>query len=119
MGAQVVVSCAADMGLAEVLYDYLKSKLPSSNYSLSIDKDEVGIISEESVINNNAIRQHLDDFIKANPNLSGYSVTQFENVFTIGITHNLDRAILTCEMCGYLTLSEDDLLIHKRVHAIL
>jgi hypothetical protein len=116
--ALIIVSCAADKELAEGLYNYLISRLPSSKYSLSIEKDEVSIRSEKSIINHSEVRKYLDDFIKSNPDLHGYSITEFENVFTIGVRQNLDKAIHSCEMCGYLTLSEGDLINHKRIHAI-
>jgi hypothetical protein len=111
----VVVSCAGDNELAKKLHDYLTSKFSPANV-ISLTEDEITI---QPGIKNDTIRKSLSEFVKSNPDLAGYSVTEFGDIFTIGVPQSLDKVILSCEMCGYLARHEDELNIHKRTHGLL
>lgn len=117
----VVVSCAGDGDLAKRLYDFLVSAYPSAANTdmISLKEDEVTIQNKELGIKNDEMRKSLAKFQASNADLVGYSITEFEHVFTIGIPHSLDKVILSCEMCGYLAHNEDELIIHKRIHGLL
>jgi hypothetical protein len=117
---QLVVSCAGDNELAKKLHSYLTSKFSSAPYDLiSLREDEVTIQNMELGIKNAAVRKFLDEFVGSNPDLAGYSITEFGDIFTIGVAQSLDKVVLTCEMCGYLARHEDELNIHKRTHGLL
>lgn len=116
----VVVSCAGDNKLANNLYNYLASRFsPAPADLILLKEDEVTIQSKELGIKNDAVRTSLDEFVESNPDLASYSITEFGDMFTIGIAQSLDKVILTCEMCGYLARHEDELNIHKRTHGLL
>lgn len=62
----------------------------------------------------------LHDFIKCNPELADYySITEYDDLFVVGIPKGLDEMTVNCEMCGYIASSEDDLIIHKRTHGLI
>jgi hypothetical protein len=59
-------------------------------------------------------------FIKSDPKLAdNYSITEFDDVFVVGIPKSLDEMTVNCEMCGYIALSEEVLIIHKRTHGLI
>jgi hypothetical protein len=116
----VVVSCAGDNELAKNLYDYLASEFsPTPVDLISLKEDEITIKHKELGIKNDAVRKSLDRFVESSPDLTGYSITEFGDIFTIGVRQSLDKVILSCEMCGYLARHEDELSIHKRTHGLL
>ena len=116
----VVVSCAGDNELAMNLHSSLASKFsPAPADLISLKEDEITIQNKELGIKNDAVRKSLDEFVESNPDLVSYSVTEFGDIFTIGVPQSLDKVILSCEMCGYLARHEDELSIHKRTHGLL
>ncbi len=55
-------------------------------------------------------RKLLNEFMKSNPELAdSYSITEFEDMFVVGIPKSLDEMIVNCELCGYIASSEEDL----------
>jgi hypothetical protein len=117
----VVINCACDTELARKIKDYLVNKIiaPPGNSSIYISllEDEIEIVSERLGLSKDGIRNLLNSFIKSNPELSDYySITEFEDIFVIGIQKRLDEMVANCEICGYIASSEEDLIIHKRTH---
>jgi hypothetical protein len=114
--ALVLVSCAGDSDLAKRLYDFLVAAYPASKDVISLDADEITIQNEKPRVKNKEIRQSLAEFQAANPDLEGYTIMEFEDTFTIGIQRKLDELTISCELCGSLFGSEEELDIHRRIH---
>jgi hypothetical protein len=118
----IVINCAGDNELARKINDYLMSKITSSNDTIyiSLSEDELEIVPEKLGISKDAIRKLLHNFIKSNPELADYySITEFDDMFVVGIPRSLDEITVNCEMCGYIASSEEDLNIHKRTHGLI
>jgi hypothetical protein len=121
MSDPVVVSCAGDSELAKRLHDFLLSAYPSAANTgiLALTGDEVTIDNSPLGIKNEAMQRSLAEFQSQNKDLVGYAISEFGNIFTIGILQSLDKVILSCEICGYLAHHEDEMSIHKRTHSLL
>jgi hypothetical protein len=118
----IVISCAGDNELARKINDYLRDRIVPSKDTIyiSLSEDEVEIVLEELGVSRDDIRKTLHDFIKSDPNLADhYSITEFNDIFVLGIPTSLDEMIVNCEMCGYIASSEEDLNIHKRTHGLI
>jgi uncharacterized ferredoxin-like protein len=118
----IVINCAGDNELARKINDYLMGKITQSSDTIyiSLSEDEIEIVLEKLGVSKDEIRKLLDDFIKSNPELlDDYSVTEFNDVFVVGIPKSLDEMTVNCEICGYIASSEDDLNIHKRTHGLI
>jgi hypothetical protein len=118
----IVISCAGDNELARKINDYLRDRIVPSKDAIyiSLSEDEVEIVLEELGVSRDDIRKTLHDFIKSDPNLADhYSITEFNDIFVVGIPTSLDEMIVNCEMCGYIASSEEDLNIHKRTHGLI
>jgi hypothetical protein len=118
----IVISCAGDNELARKINDYLRDRIVPSKDTIyiSLSEDEVEIVLEELRVSRDDIRKTLHDFIKSDPNLADhYSITEFNDIFVVGIPTSLDEMIVNCEMCGYIASSEEDLNIHKRTHGLI
>jgi hypothetical protein len=118
----LVVNCAGDSELARKIHDYLVSKIahPNDAIYISLLEDEVEIVPEKLGLSKDIIRTLLNSFIKSNPELADrYSITEFENIFVVGIQKSLDEMVVNCEICGYVASSEEDLIIHKRTHGLI
>jgi hypothetical protein len=118
----IVISCAGDNELARKINDYLRDRIVPSKDTIyiSLSEDEVEIVLEELGVSRDDIRKTLHDFIKSDPNLADhYSITEFNDIFVVGIPTSLDEMIVNCEMCGYIESSEEDLNIHKRTHGLI
>jgi hypothetical protein len=120
--SSIVISCAGDNELARKINDYLMDKITQSSDTIyiSLSEDEVEIVLEKLGVSKDEIRKLLEDFIKSSPELADdYSITEFDDVFVVGIPKSLDEMTVNCEMCGYIASSEEDLIIHKRTHGMI
>lgn len=122
--SSIVVSCAGDNGLAKKINDYLMDKIRSSDDTTytSLAEDELEVALEERPgVSKDDIKKPLHDFIKPDPKLLGdrYSITEFDDLFVVGIPKSLDEMTVNCEMCGYIASGGEDLIIHKRTHGLV
>jgi hypothetical protein len=121
--SSTVINCAGDNELARKINDYLIDRIapPKGTIYISLSEDEVEIVLEKLRVSKDEIRKLLNEFIKSNPELAdnNYSITNFEDVFVVGIPKSLDEMTINCEMCGYIASSEEDLIIHKRTHGLI
>ena len=115
--------CAGDNELGRKIKDYLMSRItPSSNDTIyiSLSEDELEIVLEKLGVSRDDIRKLLRNFIKSNPELADYySITEFDDMFVVGIPRSLDEMTINCEMCGYIASSEEGLNAHKRTHGLI
>ena len=65
------------------------------------------------------IKNKINEWFKKDPKLLEYKITEFENTIIVGKPVNLEKLtdFLSCEICGYKTLYEEDLFIHRYTHA--
>lgn len=123
MPSSIVISYAGDNELTRKINDYLMGKITPSHDTIyiSLSEDEVEIVSEKLGVSRNDIRKMLHDFIKFDPELADYycSITEFDDVFVVGIRKSLDEMTVNCEMCRYIALGEENLIIHKRTHGLI
>ena len=120
--ASIVINCAGDNELARKINGYLMDKITQSRDTIyiSLSEDEVEIVLEKLGVSRDELRKMLHEFIKSDPDIADhYSITEFEDVFILGIPKRLDEMIVNCEMCGYIASSEEDLNIHKRTHGLI
>jgi hypothetical protein len=47
------------------------------------------------------------------------SVTEFKDVFVVGIPNSPDEIAVNCEMYGHIASSEEDLIVHKRSRGLI
>jgi hypothetical protein len=117
-----IINCAGDNELARKIYGYLMDRIISSKDTtyISLSKDQIEIVLEKLGVSRDYIREQLHEFIRTDPELADfYSITEFDDVFVVGILKRLDEMIVNCEMCGYIASSEEDLNIHKRTHGLI
>jgi hypothetical protein len=122
--SSIVVSCAGDNELAKKINDYLMDKINSSDDTIyiSLAEDELEVALEEKLgVSKDDIKKLLHDFIESDPKLLGgrYSITEFDDLFVVGIPKSLDEMTVNCEICGYIASGEEDLIIHKRTHGLV
>lgn len=118
----ILISCAGDNELARKVNDYLMNRIAPSKDTIyiSFSEDEVEIVLERLGVSKDDIRKILREFIKSNPDLVDYySITEFDDLFVVGIPKSLNEMTINCEMCGYIASSEEDLNIHKRTHGLI
>ena len=120
----IVISCAGDNVLADRLCNYLMSKIrfpkdgSASDFILH-NMDEIEIRDKEANVRKDNVRQALNDFLASDSSLSRYSITEFDDILTIGIKKTLDSIVVTCEICSYIAADEDDLSIHRMTHGLV
>jgi hypothetical protein len=122
--SSIIINCAGDDVLAGKIQDYLADKIisPASNDTIyiSLSGDEIEIVLEKLGVSKEDIRKLLQGFLKSEPDLAeDYSITEFDDLFVVGIPKRLDEMVSNCEICGYIASSEEDLSIHKRTHGLI
>ena len=127
MKSSIVVHFAGNLDLARQIYQMLIleviniSSLKSKD--IEIREDETSIIISTDPSNlfliKNIIKNKINEWFKKDPELLEYKITEFENTIIVGKPINLEKLtdFLSCEICGYKTLYEEDLFIHRYTHA--
>ena len=118
----VVISYAGNNELARKINDYLMLKIAQSRDTIYISllDDEVEIVLEKLGVSGEEVKEIIHDFIKSDPDLvDHYTLTEFEDMFILGIPKSRDEMVVFCEICGYIASSEEDLTIHKRTHGLV
>ena len=117
----ILINFAGDVLLSEAVKDYLSSKGFILNIHIMPSGDEISISMKEyntrngNILIKEILRNYLDEH-----NLTKYKVTEFQNIFIVGIPKKLEDIsnLLMCEICGWRLNTEEELLIHRRTHWI-
>lgn len=127
MKKSIVVHFAGNLDLARQIYQMLIlevmniSSLKSRDIEISEDETSIIISTEPSnlFLIKTIIKNKINEWLKKDPKLLEYKITEFENTIIVGKPVNLEKLtdFLSCEICGYKTLYEEDLFIHRYTHA--
>lgn len=127
MKNSIVVHFAGNLDLARQIYQMLIleviniGSLKSKNIEISEDETSIIISTEPSklFLIKTIIKNKINEWFKKDPKLLEYQITEFENTIIVGKPVNLEKLtdFLSCEICGYKTLYEEDLFIHRYTHA--
>lgn len=114
----ILISCAGDESLALGLHEFLSKSKWLQSATISVNNDELSIEDRLNSIKTKDVQRLLEAFLALNDDLDEYSVTEFNDIFTVGIMQPTVTLLRhACEMCGCITKTEDDLIIHRRLHA--
>lgn len=127
MKKSIVVHFAGNLDLARQIYQMLILEVMNINSlkskDIEISEDETSIIISTEPSNlfliKTIIKNKINEWLKKDPKLLEYKITEFENTIIVGKPVNLEKLtdFLSCEICGYKTLYEEDLFIHRYTHA--
>ena len=127
MKKSIVLHFAGNLDLARQIYQMLIlevmniSSLKSRDIEISEDETSIIISTEPSklFLIKTIIKNKINEWFKKDPKLLKYKITEFENTIIVGKPVNLEKLtdFLSCEICGYKTLYEEDLFIHRYTHA--
>jgi len=127
MKNSIVVNFAGNLDLTRQIYQMLIleviniSSLKSKDIEISEDETSIIISTEPSklFLIKTIIKNKINEWFKKDPKLLEYKITEFENTIIVGKPVNLEKLtdFLSCEICGYKTLYEEDLFIHRYTHA--
>jgi hypothetical protein len=127
MKNSIVVHFAGNLDLTRQIYQMLIleviniSSLKSKDIEISEDETSIIISTEPSnlFLIKTIIKNKINEWFKKDPKLIEYKITEFENTIIVGKPLNLEKLtdFLSCEICGYKTLYEEDLFIHRYTHA--
>jgi hypothetical protein len=127
MKSSIVVHFAGNLDLARQIYQMLIleviniSSLKSKDIEISEDETSIIISTDPSnlFLIKNIIKNKINEWFKKDPELLEYKITEFENTIIVGKPINLEKLtdFLSCEICGYKTLYEEELFIHRYTHA--
>lgn len=127
MKKSIVVHFAGNLDLARQIYQMLIlevmniNSLKSKDIEISEDETSIIISTEPSklFLIKTIIKNKINEWFKKDPKLLEYKITEFENTIIVGKPVNLEKLtdFLSCEICGYKTLYEEDLFIHRYTHA--
>ena len=127
MKKSIVVHFAGNLDLARQIYQMLIlevmniSSLKSRDIEISEDETSIIISTEPSklFLIKTIIKNKINEWFKKDPKLLEYKITEYENTIIVGKPVNLEKLtdFLSCEICGYKTLYEEDLFIHRYTHA--
>ena len=102
------INCAGDDKIAVELENYLKK------YGYSAKTDESMVI-----VNEHIVEETLNYFLK-DTNRSAYNIRKIDSTnFLLSKEVQIeDLGFFRCEMCEHVVSSEEELLVHRRTHAM-
>ena len=105
----ILISCAGDNEMAIEVHDRLSANVGGD---ISLIEDEIELKSADKHL----VRKALDSYV-SEAKLEDYSITEFGEIFMIGIKADSSKFMLhTCEYCGYQTPYGTDLYTHRTLH---
>jgi hypothetical protein len=117
----IVINFAGDVLLAQAVKDYLISQKVVSTIYMVPETDELCISFEENNKRNGMkiTKEILRNYLESH-NLTRYQIIQLENILTVGIPKRIEEIsnLLMCEICGWRINTEEELLVHRRIHWI-
>ncbi|HKQ20693.1 MAG TPA: hypothetical protein VJS91_01520 [Nitrososphaeraceae archaeon] len=117
----IVINFAGDVLLAQAVKEYLTSQKVVSTIYMVPETDELIISFEENNKRNGMkiTKEILRNYLESH-NLTRYQIIQLENILTVGIPKRIEEIsnLLMCEICGWRINTEEELLVHRRIHWI-
>lgn len=90
---------------------------------IQLNTDQADIIIELNSSNlkdiKKIIKNILMDFLKNDTSLFSHEISEFENIIIVAKKIELEQLtqFLSCEICGYKTIYEEELFTHRYTHA--
>lgn len=117
----IVINFAGDVLLAQAVKNHLTSQKVVSTIYMVHETDELSISFEQNNKRNGMkiIKEILRNYLDSN-NLTRYQIMQLENILTVGIPKKIEEisSLVMCEICGWRVNTEEELLVHRRIHWI-
>ena len=117
----IVINFAGDVLLAQAVKNYLTSQKVVSTIFTEHETDELSVSLDEDNKKNGMriIKEILRKYLDSH-NLTRHQIIQLENILTVGIPKKIEEIsnLLMCEICGWRLNTEEELLVHRRIHWI-
>ncbi len=117
----IVINFAGDVLLAQAVKNYLTSQKVVSTIFTEHETDELSVSLDEDNKKNGMriIKEILRNYLDSH-NLTRHQIMQLENILTVGIPKKIEEIsnLLMCEICGWRLNTEEELLVHRRIHWI-
>lgn len=117
----IVINFAGDTLLAQAVKNYLTSQKVVSTIYTEYETDELSVSLDEDNKRNGMriIKEILRNYLDSH-NLTRHQIIQLENILTVGIPKKIEEIsnLLMCEICGWRLNTEEELLVHRRIHWI-
>jgi len=117
----IVINFAGDVLLGQAVKNYLTSQKVVSTIYMVPETGELTISLEENNKRNgmDIIKEILRNYLDSH-NLTRHQIIQLENILAVGIPKRIEEIsnLLMCEICGWRLNTEEELLVHRRIHWI-
>jgi hypothetical protein len=86
--------------------------------SVTTSNDEVVIDSKRTGVKKKEVKTLIEAFLASSDDLKEYSVIEIYDNFIVGILQPTEKLLRhACDMCGCITDTEVELIIHRQTHA--
>ncbi|MFB5599058.1 MAG: hypothetical protein ACE5SW_02375 [Nitrososphaeraceae archaeon] len=123
----IKIDFARNLDLAKKIFDLLSLDLNQNNIlknsDLELNEDQCSIIINTKSSNLSIVKKMtkniMQNIFENDANLFDYKITDFENIIIVAKNIDLEKItdFLSCEICGYKTIYEEELFIHRYTHA--
>lgn len=121
--SKIIINFAGDEEALKTFAKYIKDKqIFENDANVIIESDDVvfqipkttNYLSKKKEIKS-LLKNFLKEFYKFK------DILEFQNIFVVGITKHLTEIsdIVQCEICGFSVNTEEELLIHRRMHGMI
>lgn len=127
MVESIKIDFAKNLDLAKKIFDLLILDFTQNNIlninDIELNEDQCSIIINTNpsilTIVKKRTKNIMHDLFKNDVNLFDYKITEFENVIIVAKNIDLEKItdFFSCEICGYKTIYEEELFIHRYTHA--
>ena len=109
--ADIIISFAGDVALAQDVLNYLSSHhIVSNNIMTELAEDEIRVSLKRNNDTNmkRLVKEILRNYLDSH-NLTRHQITELDDILTVGIPKDIDEIsnLLMCEICGWRVTTEE------------
>ncbi len=121
--SEIIINFAGDEEILRKFLEYTHEKrIFNDKIKIKIEKDSIFIqfsntfnydIEKEKI--KNMLAKYLNEFCNTR------EIIEFRNLLVVGIRKHLTEIsnFVQCEICGFPVNTEEELLVHRRIHGII
>ncbi len=97
----------------QIVDEDIKIKIDNGDIVFQIPKTKNFSTNKEKI--KCLLKNYLDEYCKSK------KIIEFQNVFVVGVPKHLTEiaGFVQCEICGFPVNTEEELLVHRRIHGII
>lgn len=121
--SEIIINFAGDEEILKKFLDYIYEKrIFNDKTKIKIENDSI-FLQYSNTFNYNIEKEKIKKMLEKylNEFCNTREIIEFRNILVVGIKKHLTEIsnFVQCEICGFPVNTEEELLVHRRIHGII